>query len=218
MKTSNETKNIFKALAEFRVVLQQPTKDAKNPFFKSTYVTLDGVVKAIDEAIKDTGLSYSQEATSEGNQISVSTHVFHESGEFISYDPLTLPATKADAQGFGSAVTYAKRYALGAVFGVTSDIDDDGNGSSGKNAPNNSGQSKTNSTPKNDSSKDQTQNLSKTQAEMAVNKMTDFANAQNVSLDVAVKRLFPFLKIESKLANLTPDDYGVLMNYLNQHQ
>lgn len=218
MKTSNETKNIFKALAEFRVVLQQPTKDAKNPFFKSTYVTLDGVVKAIDEAIKDTGLSYSQEATSEGNQISVSTHVFHESGEFISYDPLTLPATKADAQGFGSAVTYAKRYALGAVFGVTSDIDDDGNGSSGKNAPNNSGQSKTNSTPKNNSSKDQTQNLSKTQAEMAVNKMTDFANAQSVSLDVAVKRLFPFLKIESKLANLTPDDYGVLMNYLNQHQ
>lgn len=218
MKTSSETKNIFKALAEFRGVLQQPTKDAKNPFFKSTYVTLDGVVKAIDEAIKDTGLSYSQEATSEGNQISVSTHVFHESGEFISYHPLTLPATKADAQGFGSAVTYAKRYALGAVFGVTSDIDDDGNGSSGKNAPNNSGQSKTNSTPKNNSSKDQTQNLSKTQAEMAVNKMTDFANAQSVSLDVAVKRLFPFLKIESKLANLTPDDYGVLMNYLNQHQ
>ncbi|MDT2640424.1 ERF family protein [Enterococcus dongliensis] len=210
MRTSNETKNIFKALADFREVLKQPSKDANNPFFKSTYVTLDGVVKAIDEAIKGTGLSYSQEATSEGNQISVSTHVFHTSGEFISYDPLTLPTTKADAQAFGSAVTYAKRYALGAVFGVTSDVDDDGNKTSGKNATNNTGSNKstkTNTPP----------TLSKVQLDTATNKLTEFANTQGINLDDAVKKLFPFLKIKSKLANLTPDDFGVLMNYLNQH-
>ncbi len=210
MQTSSETKNIFKALADFRTALQQPSKDANNPFFKSTYVTLDGVVKAIDEAIKGTGLSYSQEATSEGNQISVSTHVFHTSGEFISYEPLTLPTTKADAQAFGSAVTYAKRYALGAVFGVTSDVDDDGNNTSGKNAPKNTGTNKSTKTNK-------APTLSKAQLATATNKLTEFANSQGISLDDAINKLFPFLKIKSKLANLTPDDFGVLMNYLNQH-
>lgn len=226
MITSEKTTNIFKALSSFRAVLQQPSKDAKNPFFKSTYVTLDGVVKAIDEAIKNTGLSYSQEATSEGNQISVSTHVFHESGEFISFDPLTLPATKADAQGIGSAVTYAKRYALGAVFGVTSDIDDDGNEASGKNLSKRTSSNKSNQTsnpPKEkrevDSNADaNSKNLSKAQQDMAIQKMTEFSNAQSMTLQEATAKLFPYLKIKSSLPNLTPDEFGVLMNYLNQHQ
>lgn len=135
MRTSEETENIFKALADFRKELKQPLKDANNPFFKSKYVPLENIVEVIDEAIKGTGLSYAQEATSEGQYISVATHIFHESGEFISFDKLSLPATKADAQGFGSAVTYAKRYSLAAVFGVTSDEDDDGNKTSGDNAP-----------------------------------------------------------------------------------
>lgn len=209
MRTSNETTKIFKALAAFRSVLKQPSKDANNPFFKSTYVTLDGVVKAIDEAIKGTGLSYSQEATSEGNQISVSTHVFHESGEFISYDPLTLPTTKADAQAFGSAVTYAKRYALGAVFGVTSDVDDDGNSTSGKNAPKNANSSKSN---------EKSKGLTKAQKDMVMNQMTEFANSQGFSLAEAEEKLFSYLKISSKLANLQPNDFGTLMNYFNQRK
>lgn len=209
MKTSEETKNIFKALSDFRTALQQPSKDANNPFFKSTYVTLDGVVKAIDEAIKGTGLSYSQEATSDGNQISVSTHVFHTSGEFISYDPLTLPTTKADAQAFGSAVTYAKRYALGAVFGVTSDVDDDGNSTSGKNAPKN-----TNSKE----SKNSQSGLTKAQKDVLMNKMTEFANSQGFTLKEAENKLFTFLKIKSPLANIQPSEFGVLMNYFNRRE
>lgn len=208
MKTSDETKNIFKALSDFRAVLQQPSKDAQNPFFKSTYVTLDGVVKAIDDAIKGTGLSYSQEATSEGNQISVSTHVFHTSGEFISYEPLTLPTTKADAQAFGSAVTYAKRYALGAVFGVTSDVDDDGNNTSGNNAPKNSSTNKSNNQS----------GLSKAQKEMLLNKMTEFANSQGFTLKEAESKLFAFLKIKSPLSNIQPNEFGILMNYFNKRE
>lgn len=209
MKTSEETKNIFKALSDFRAALQQPSKDANNPFFKSTYVTLDGVVKAIDEAIKGTGLSYSQEATSDGNQISVSTHVFHTSGEFISYDPLTLPTTKADAQAFGSAVTYAKRYALGAVFGVTSDVDDDGNSTSGKNAPKN-----TNSKE----SKNSQSGLTKAQKDVLMNKMTEFANSQGFALKEAENKLFAFLKIKSPLSNIQPNEFGILMNYFNRRE
>lgn len=127
MRFSETASNIFKAMSDFRKNLVQPSKDAKNPFFKNNYVTLDGIVKAIDDAIKGTGLSYTQEAMSEGNSVKVSTYILHESGEYMALDPLTLPASKADAQAFGSAVTYAKRYALAAAFGVTSDVDDDGN-------------------------------------------------------------------------------------------
>lgn len=209
MKTSNETKNIFKALSEFRAVLQQPSKDAKNPFFKSTYVTLDGVVKAIDEGIKGTGLSYSQEATSEENQVSVSTHIFHTSGEFISYDPLSLPTTKADAQAFGSAITYAKRYALGAAFGVTSDVDDDGNNTSGKNAPKSTNTNKTNNNQA---------GLSKAQRDILMNKMTEFANSQGFTLKEAENKLFAYLKIKSTLSTIQPDEFGVLMNYFNKRE
>ena len=194
MFTSETTSEIFKAMAIFRLQLKQPTKDANNPFFKSTYVTLDGVVKAIDEAIKDTGLSYSQEATSEGNYISVATHVFHESGEFISYSPLTLPATKADAQGFGSAVTYAKRYALGAAFGVTSDIDDDGNQTSGKNAP---------------------ETADKTHVTVAKMKIEEIAKKHEIDYETARKTVWKHVGLKGQLERISSEEMGQLLNYLN---
>lgn len=51
----------------------------------------------------------------------------HESGEWIEYDPIKMKPVKNDPQSIGSAITYAKRYALSAIFGITSDQDDDGN-------------------------------------------------------------------------------------------
>lgn len=130
MERSESIAEISKALNTFRTAVKQPVKSASNPFFKSKYVALEGVVDAIDSALKDTGLSYVQEATSEGNQVSVATLLLHESGEWIELTPLTLPVTKNDAQAFGSAETYARRYSLSAAFGITSDLDDDGNAAS----------------------------------------------------------------------------------------
>lgn len=130
MERSESIAEISKALNTFRTAVKQPVKSASNPFFKSKYVALEGVVDAIDSALKDTGLSYVQEATSEGNQVSVTTLLLHESGEWIELTPLTLPVTKNDAQAFGSAETYARRYSLSAAFGITSDLDDDGNAAS----------------------------------------------------------------------------------------
>lgn len=126
---SEERTEIFKDLSKLRKNIKQPKKDSDNPFFKSKYVNLEGVCESIDTAIRelDLGISYVQELTSEGNQVSVTTHILHDSGQFISLDPLNIPVSKNDAQAFGSASTYAKRYALSAAFGVTSDVDDDGN-------------------------------------------------------------------------------------------
>lgn len=130
MERSESIAEISKALNTFRISVKQPVKSASNPFFKSKYVALEGVVDAIDSALKDTGLSYVQEATSEGNQVSVTTLLLHASGEWIELTPLTLPVAKNDAQAFGSAETYARRYSLSAAFGITSDLDDDGNAAS----------------------------------------------------------------------------------------
>lgn len=126
MNRSDKVNEIFKALTKFRENVKQPVKDKKNPFFKSDYVTLEGVQKSIDEALKDTGLSYSQIVSDSEKGTSVSTIITHESGQFIETGKLTLPPTKNDAQGNGSAITYARRYQLSGAFGISSDIDDDG--------------------------------------------------------------------------------------------
>lgn len=195
MKISENIDEVVKGLVKFRKQLVQPKKDADNPFFKSKYVTLDGVIKAIDEALEGTGLTYTQEAMSEGNFVSVATYIFHESGQYLSFDPLTVPTTKADAQGFGSAETYARRYALAAVFGVASDIDDDANGVSGKNAP---------------------KNASDTHIQVANAKIQELADKNGMTFDQALQATFKYIGFRSrKVESLSAEEMGQLLNYLN---
>lgn len=140
MKLSESTKNIFKALSDFKKDFKQPLKDADNPFFKSKYVPLENVVQAIDNEASKHGLGYFQSTvTGENGTAGVITVITHSSGEYIEFDPLFLKADKATAQGMGSAITYARRYSLSSAFGIASEVDDDGNGASGQeNAQNNS--------------------------------------------------------------------------------
>lgn len=130
MEMSNEKDEIFKALNNFRTKLKQPKKDKPNPFFKSDYVDLSGVTKAVDEALKDTGLAFFQNPVKSEtpNQVGIETIITHSSGQFIEFDPFVVPVGgKHDAQAFGSAKTYASRYSLATAFGVTDSVDDDGN-------------------------------------------------------------------------------------------
>lgn len=128
---AEEMKNLYKALAKFRQQLKQPVKDGANPYFKSTYVTLDGVIKAVDTALEGTGLSYIQEAATSDGLPAVRTVLFHEDGGTMASGWLSLPLKSgATPQDVGSLLTYAKRYQLAAFFGVSSDVDDDGNSAS----------------------------------------------------------------------------------------
>lgn len=132
IRTSETIINLSKALVETQKELKQPLKDAKNPFFKSEYVPLENVAEAITESATKHGLAFSQYATTtETGNVSVGTIVFHESGEFIEFPPLILKPENTKPQSIGSAITYAKRYSLSAVFGITSDKDDDGNKANG---------------------------------------------------------------------------------------
>lgn len=130
---ASEMKNLYKALAKFRQQLKQPAKDGTNPYLKSTYVTLDGVIKAVDTALEGTGLSYIQEAATSDGLPAVRTVLFHEDGGTMASGWLSLPLKKgATPQDVGSLLTYAKRYQLAAFFGVSSDVDDDGNSASSR--------------------------------------------------------------------------------------
>lgn len=128
MKKSETLTEISKAFAKTQQEMKQPLKDANNPFFKSKYVPLENVVEAITESASKNGLSFTQFPSSdEAGNVTVGTLVMHSSGEWIEYDPIKMKPVKNDPQSIGSAITYAKRYALSAIFGITSDPDDDGN-------------------------------------------------------------------------------------------
>lgn len=135
MNKSESIKNISTALSKFQGEIKNPPKTANNPFFKSKYTPLDVIVDTAKPLLQSNGLSYIQSCGGDGLNISVTTLLMHISGEWVETDPLTLKADKQTAQGAGSAITYARRYALAAALGLASDEDDDGNGASG-NKPN----------------------------------------------------------------------------------
>lgn len=128
-----ENKEIFVSLLKVKKQLKQPKKSAWNDFTKSNYVTLESLQKTVDEALENTGLGYIQKVANTDNGVSVNTVLFHETGQSLESGWLTLTPKKNDPQGLGSAITYAKRYQLSAIFGISSAIeDDDGNAASGR--------------------------------------------------------------------------------------
>lgn len=125
MKTSASIAKIAAALSKAQAQMTGAKKAADNPFFKSTYADLSQVIQAISQPFADNELSFVQAPGFSESRIVVITRIMHSSGEWIECDT-ELPPTKNDAQGYGSAITYAKRYGLQAMAGVPS-VDDDGN-------------------------------------------------------------------------------------------
>lgn len=132
MDKSDSIKELATALNKAQDEMGGAVKGAANPFFKSKYADLSAVVQAIKEPFATNGLSYSQFPISKDGLVGVETILMHKSGEFISSELLLSP-TKKDPQAAGSAITYARRYALQALAGIPSE-DDDGNKASAKPA------------------------------------------------------------------------------------
>ena len=125
MKKSEEIDKLSAALCKAQTEMGGAVKDAKNPFFKSSYADLTSVIKAIKEPFANNGLSYSQfPVTSEGGGgVGVETILLHTSGQYLASE-FYLPLAKKDPQGGGSAITYARRYALQAMAGIPTADDD----------------------------------------------------------------------------------------------
>ena len=129
MNKSDDIKELAAALCKAQGEMGGANKDAENSFFKSTYADLGSVVRAIKQPFADNGLSYSQLTTSDNGLYGVTTVLMHTSGQWLS-SVLLLPVKKPnDPQAAGSAITYARRYALQAMAGIPSE-DDDGNAAS----------------------------------------------------------------------------------------
>jgi len=137
----NQSESIAKLATALSIVqgkLSHAKKDSANPFFKSKYADLESVWDACRDLLAGNGLSVIQLPgetfinTVAANdkeiviaEMSLTTILAHNSGEWIG-QKMSLPMSKIDAQGAGSALTYMRRYALAAVVGVVQ-ADDDGN-------------------------------------------------------------------------------------------
>lgn len=122
-------KQIAQALCKAQKQFAPALKTATNPHFKSKYVGLDGCVEAVIDALNNNGIYLMQRSHDCENGVKIETILLHESGEEFSGGVLHVPATKNDAQGYGSALTYARRYSLMATCGIAPE-DDDGNAAS----------------------------------------------------------------------------------------
>ena len=123
MKSSESMKNLAEALCSAQATMGGAVKDSANPFFKSSYADLTSVIKAIKQPFADNGLSYTQFPVSNENGVGVSTRLMHISGQWLEME-YTLPTVKKDPQASGSAITYARRYALQSIAGIPTADDD----------------------------------------------------------------------------------------------
>lgn len=101
-------------------------KDKANPAFKSKYADLGACLEAVEDSLLANGIALYHESTEDAAGITIECILLHESGEMIRGGKLHVPAVKHDAPGFGSAMTYARRYSVMAVCGIAPE-DDDGN-------------------------------------------------------------------------------------------
>lgn len=127
---SDSVKQIASAFVKAKKEFGPALKDRANPAFKgSKYADLGACLDAVDDALLNNGIGMYQETFLDDVGVTVETVLLHESGEVLRCGKLHVPASKQDPQGYGSALTYARRYSLMAACGIAPE-DDDGNAAS----------------------------------------------------------------------------------------
>jgi len=126
---SGSNKNIYADFVKSQKEFEKAFKDGTNPHFRSKYASLASCIEAVKEALNNNGIAFIQKNHDCDHGIAIETIFIHESGESLSNGILRVPAVKNDPQGYGSAMTYARRYSLMAACGIAPE-DDDGNNAS----------------------------------------------------------------------------------------
>jgi len=130
MTQSESIDKLLPAFVAFQADMPSVPKDAVNPHFRSKYATLGAITEATRPHLAKQGLAVTQSLMwHDGVQLLV-TRIIHTSGQWMQDGGYALNPTKNDPQGMGSAVTYARRYTLGATLGIVTEDDDDGNAAS----------------------------------------------------------------------------------------
>ena len=127
MKTSEKITNLTKALFEFQGKVTSVKKSAKNPHFKSNYADLSSILEVITPALQECGLFVTQHPH---DDVLVTTVYHAETGEYMQSEQVLRMKDANNPQQQGSAITYARRYALASIFNLNQE-DDDANSASG---------------------------------------------------------------------------------------
>jgi len=122
--TSEEIGELVKALAKVQGSINLAKRDSTNPFFKSKYADLTSVWDSCRKELSQNGLVVIQTTKNDNERVVVLTRLAHESGQWIRGE-ISLRPVKNDPQGYGSALTYARRYSLAAIVGIATGEDDD---------------------------------------------------------------------------------------------
>lgn len=135
MDTAHANPELFAALALAQGEIENASKNAANPHFKSKYADLAEVLNTLRPVLSKHGLSLIQSTEFNGSLVSVVTVLGHKAGGYLTATASCVPA-KTDAQGVGSATTYLRRYSAAALVGIAQE-DDDGQSAAhtGKPAP-----------------------------------------------------------------------------------
>lgn len=134
MKSSESVTKLSAALVKAQLEMKNPHMDKVNPHFKSKFASLSQVRECVLPILNKHGLTLTQFPKGGEGMAGCVNRLMHESGEWLEEECL-LPLDRLNAQGAGSAITYARRYSLQAIAGVVADEDDDGNAASAKPEP-----------------------------------------------------------------------------------
>lgn len=126
MNTSEDINEIAAALAKAQGAILNPAKTSENPYFSSRYADLATGLNAIRSALSSNGLAVTQSTRINGELMILETQLTHSSGQWFQSEFLVCKAL-APPQQVGSALSYARRYSLFALVGISGDDDDDGN-------------------------------------------------------------------------------------------
>jgi len=133
IETSENTAKLDAALAKAQGEITAAIKDSPNPAFKTKYADLGAVMEAIRPALAKHAISITQwPIHSTDNRVHMVTRIAHD-GEWMRAT-FSMPVQKQDAHGYGSIVTYLRRYCIASAIGVITDVDDDGNAAAGRPA------------------------------------------------------------------------------------
>lgn len=124
MNRSESITKLAGALVKAQSIMGNAIKDAKNPFFKSSYANLNAVREAVLPAMNANGISVLQPTIQIDGKSFVETVLLHESGEFISSLTEVIVSKANDAQQQGSGISYARRYGLQSLANIGADDDD----------------------------------------------------------------------------------------------
>ena len=119
-------KEIYAAFVKAQTEFAPALKTSTNPHFKSKYADLAACIEAVIDALNANGIGLMQKTHLDDSGVTVETFFLHTSGEAFSGGQLHVPAAKQDPQGYGSSLSYARRYSLMAACGIAPE-DDDGN-------------------------------------------------------------------------------------------